>query len=159
MRAILQQLKAQWGNARGSELAAIVALLRAVYQTHQTAHWQSGGANYYGDHLLFQRLYEAILPEIDSVAERAIGTGGTSLLDGIKQATQTAEIVTLLRGAPASSPKDLVAISLNAEVLVLEVLAEALSGRLSQGQQNLLQGIADTHEGHVYLLQQRLAQG
>ena len=148
-------------NVAGS-LAALVALLRAVYQTHQASHWQTRAQTYYGDHLLFQKLYEATLPEIDQVAERAIGSGGIAMLDPVKQSSQTTDFIAAFRGRRGAtpSPTQLVEISLGAEMALLQGIDEVLSTRgISQGTQNLLQGIADVHEGHVYLLQQRLAQG
>lgn len=155
----ISQYAAQWGNARGADLSALLSLLRAVYQMHQAAHWQSRGGAYYGDHLLFQRLYEAMLKEIDSVAERAVGMGGPAMVDPIAQAVQTHAMIESVRGVGRviQSARDLVAIGLEAEKAVLFGIDEMTRRSQTQGTQNLLQGIADTHEGHVYLLQQRLA--
>jgi DNA-binding ferritin-like protein len=116
---------------------------------------------------LFQKLYEAVLPEIDGVAERAVGTGGIELVDPIVQAGQTHQFVQSFAGNDIGpyvsvrrrgSPLAYVQSSLQAELALLGALEAVLSSRrVSQGTQNLLQGIADTHEGHVYLLQQRAA--
>jgi len=160
--SILAQLTPVFGNAPASPLAALVAVLRAVYQTHQGAHWQTRTQTYYADHLLFQRLYDKLPEEIDSVAERTVGNGGVALLDPAKQAAQTLDVVASVRGKKTSlrSPQELVEISFAAEMFLLQVIDEILTTtRVSQGTQNLLQGIADAHEGNVYLLQQRLAQG
>lgn len=143
-------------------LATLVAMLRAVYQVHQGAHWQTRAQTYYADHLLFQKLYEATLPEIDSVAERTIGSGGLALLNPTSQSARTTEFIDAVRGSGAKVPNahELVAVSLSVENMLLQLIDEVLSlPGVSQGTQNLLQGIADTHEGHIYLLQQRLAQG
>jgi DNA-binding ferritin-like protein len=145
----------------GTELPNLLSLLRAVYQIHQTAHWQAKGTTSYGDHLLFQRLYEALVPEIDAVAERTIGTSANpSLVEPIAQADDTATYVAEIRHSvkKVANNKDLTYVSLYAEQYVLDMIDEILSQNQSQGTQNLLQGIADTHETHVYLLQQRLSE-
>ena len=41
-------------------LQEVLGLLRGQYWNYWTTHWQVKGENYYGNHLLFQRLYEAI---------------------------------------------------------------------------------------------------
>ena len=147
-------------NENARALATLVALLRAVYQTHQASHWQTRAKSYYGDHLLYQRLYEDTLPEIDQVAERAIGMGGLELMDPGKQSSLTTRFVSAIRGNRGlPSPRGLAQTSLRAEMALLQAIDEVLSLGASQGTQNLLQGIADKHEGHLYLLQQRLAQG
>lgn len=154
----IAQYAAQWGNARGSDLSALLSLIRAVTQIHQAAHWQSRGMAYYGDHLLFQRLYEATDKEADPVAERAVGMGGPAMVDPIAQAAQTHSMIESLRGTGRMirDDMDLAVISLGAERAVLFAVDEMLRRQQTNGTQNLLQGIADTHEGHVYLLQQRL---
>jgi hypothetical protein len=55
---------------------------------------------------------------------------------------------------------DLAKRSMIAEMTFLKVIDHVMSsldecGLLSNGIDNLLQGIADKHEGHVYLLKQR----
>lgn len=145
-----------------AELATLLTTLRAVYQFHQAHHWQSQGQSYYGDHLLFQRLYEGILPEIDAVAERVVGFGGPVLVDAVQQSVMTTEALkrfdSLEKVALRSMrPEDArVAASLEAEYALLDAIDNILSKKASQGVQNLLQGIADKHEGHTYLLQRRL---
>lgn len=154
----IAQAQSYWGDGPGASLASLLALLRAVYQIHQAAHWQSRGTSYYGDHLLFQRLYEAVLPEIDAVAERTVGTAGIPFVDPVGQAAQTHAFISTVRGdRVVRSSADLAAIGLQFESALLAAIDEIMQQRLPHGTQNLLQGIADTHMGHVYLLQQRLA--
>lgn len=149
-----------WGGGAGAGLATLLAILRATYQIHQASHWQARGVSYYGDHLLFQRLYEDIVEEIDGVAERVVGSAGIPYVDPTTQAAQTAAYVAAMRGdRVVTSTTDLAAIGLAAETVVLAQVDELMQTKLPHGTQNLLQGIADKHETHRYLLQQRLAQG
>lgn len=136
---------------------SVLADLKALYNAFQSAHWRAKGDSYYGDHLLYQRIYDDIAAEIDSVAERAIDhSGDDSFVEPGK-----------LLGATSVSLKDLVfpgelAVSLlNAEIAFLQRLDQALNrlrerGKATNGVEDLLQGIASKHEEHVYLLKQRI---
>jgi len=153
-------------DAPDAALPALVTVLRAVAMVHQTHHWLTYGSTYYADHLLFERLYNAFPEEIDKIAERAVGTGAskTAIHAGV-QANQVARCVETLCGdgstfGEGENPDSFVATSLKAERWVLDSIknvAESLKavGQLSRGTDNLLQGVEDKHEEHVYLLTQR----
>ena len=51
-------------------LVAVLVSLRALALLHQTHHWLSDGPEYYADHLLFERLYNETVEEIDAIGER-----------------------------------------------------------------------------------------
>lgn len=143
----------------GKSLASLATALHALYLLHQAAHWQTRGASYYGDHLMFQRLYKNIDKEIDSLGERAVAMGSPRLVCPITTAELSADILRAWgKGHGLDSAEKLVVLSLNAEKSVLAAIASAMAtASPSDGVQNLLQGIADAHEGSVYLLEQRLA--
>lgn len=144
------------------ELGGVLAVLRAASIVHQAHHWQTRGSSFYGDHQLFDRLYSEGLEGIDQVAERAVGLGGRELVGAARQSTLVADLIarwTSMSGD--SSAAGLAGISLGVERDVVSAVTEAkrsleASGRLTEGTDNLLQGIADQHEEFVYLLQQRL---
>ena len=143
-------------------LSSLLAVLRAGVFIHHTHHWQTRGGHYYADHLLFERLYTESEPFVDQVGERAVGSGNIALVDPIPQVQKMSQLVGLLAGADRS-PEALVTSSLSTETLILSVIDEVRSllegsGALSNGTDNLLQGIADAHEVFVYLLKQRAAQ-
>ena len=139
----------------------LLAVLRADYLIHQTAHWQTRGGHYYSDHILFQRLYEDSLDLIDSVAERAIGLGApahVALMPQVKAMQAFVGVVCSSVAAP--NAETLVKTSLKAESLTLEVIkrvktAIEANGGLTEGLDDLLQGVASKHEEFVYLLKQR----
>src|SRR5690606_13112426 len=70
-----------------------VAFLRALYLIHQHSHWCTKGDNFYGDHLLMQRLYESAAENADQAAEKAIGIFGQ---DSISLADQSRNIFKIL---------------------------------------------------------------
>lgn len=150
----------EYGDVEKAELGAVLAILRAAATLHQTHHWQTRGSSFYGDHLLFERLYNDSLGFIDQIAERAVGSGSRDLVCPKIQMNQVARLVEIW--SPDSEPDALgMAIrSLEAEKWIISFVRFASSelnskGRLSDGTENLLQGIADKHEEFLYLLQQR----
>ena len=67
---LLSSLNSRWAQMApvkgiGLSLASLGTMLHALLLLHQSAHWQVRGPTYYGDHLLFQRIYEGIAKEID----------------------------------------------------------------------------------------------
>lgn len=140
-------------------LSSVLAVLRAAAMVHQTHHWQTSGAQYYGDHLLFERLYDESQPFIDQVAERAVGAGSVALVNSLDQAKVIYELIPLMCSG-SDDPEEMVRDSLKTESLVVGVVDAAITmlegtGSLSNGTDNLLQGVSDLHEGFVYLLKQR----
>lgn len=138
---------------------SLLGSLRVLYVAYQSAHWTSRGESFYGDHLLHQRAYEAVAGEIDSIAERALGHGASdSMLDPNRQLLAALAVSKrlMLQGGPLQA-------LLAAERAFLKQLEDALcvartSNMLTDGIEDLLQGIASTHETHVYLLTRRVGE-
>jgi DNA-binding ferritin-like protein len=161
---LLGHFQNDYQDAPFAELAALLSFLRALLVVHQTHHWQSQGSNSYGDHLLFDRLYNETLPLVDSLAERTVGAGSTILVNPIIQSAHTAAIIkSVYNGAPIDpGPDALPLLSLKGVLrflLLLRMVYEALETKgllpAASGTANLLQGIADQHESFAYLLKQR----
>jgi DNA-binding ferritin-like protein len=162
LQTVVQHIKADLGEHPMSVLAAMLAFMRGESMIHQAHHWQAQGGNYYGDHLLFDRLYEGVTEDIDKLAERMVGSGVPILAHPVLHAKHTSAVVqTFYDGAPPNpTPDEHVLISLRAVLRTLVVMKMAYGyleqqGLLSHGLDNLLQGIADKHEEHIYLLKQR----
>jgi DNA-binding ferritin-like protein len=144
-------------SAEGNPLVELLGVLQAAALVHQSHHWNASGPSFYGDHLLFERLYTETLEGIDAIAERAARrVGRTVRIDPIEQTQIMLRCLAKLPVPGAGSPSEL---SLLIEGVVLDALKEAkakLEDWLTDGTSNLLDGLADKHEGFVYLLQQRL---
>ena len=154
---------AEWGGVPYSALSVVLSHLKYLYELHQNHHWTAMGDPFYGDHLLFQRLYDGVTKEVDMIAEKAIGLGCTANVDlhlvhsQVLKLISGAETATMI---PQSS--DLAKKSMMAEMNFLKVIEHVIShlkecGLLTSGLSNMLEGIADAHEGHVYLLKQRVS--
>lgn len=147
------------------ELFVALGLLRHLYLVHQTNHWIASGDVFYGDHLLFQRLYELPVGQIDQVAEKAVGLGSANLVDLSNQLEFVNELQKCCghKAYNLPHPGMLVESSLSAELTFMHAMKHICdslkdSGLMTHGLDNLLAGIEDTHEGSIYLLKQRSSQ-
>jgi DNA-binding ferritin-like protein len=153
---------AEWFGVDYAELSVILVHLRFLYVLHQTHHWSAMGDPFYGDHQLFQRLYESTAEQIDDVAEKAVGMGSERNVDLCTQLQQLFKLSagTATNGSvPQSS--ELVRRSLYAEKRFVELIGNMLDrlreqGKSTNGIENLLQGLADAHERAIYLLKRRI---
>jgi DNA-binding ferritin-like protein len=153
-----------YGDARYAELGIIIDLLRALSMLHHTHHWQAQGPQFYGDHLLYQKLYELSDGQIDLVGEKAVGLGSSELvmprhsLENMRRYIEAVEDGDILDGISLKMAKR----SLLAEksfITAGEKMMDQLKskGLLTRGVEQLLGTILDEHEGVLYLLKQRIA--
>lgn len=134
-------------------LSKYVAFTRAMYLLHQQNHW---AASHYGDHLLFQRLYEEVQEEmVDDAAERVVGLCGSLLFEG-------AEAVI----AKKFAPKDKSLISLLKSSLAIEEAFQKMckltydeikeKDMMTLGLDDLIMAQSSVGETHLYLLKQEI---
>lgn len=159
---VTENMVSEWGGVPYPELSVLLVHLKFLAAVHQNHHWITKGDPFYGDHLLFSRIYEGAVCDIDALAEKAIGLGCTSNVDIVLQHKQLCQ---LLQGygmtATIPQPTELAKRSYLAEMNFLKATAHLVehmkaNGTLTRGLDNLLAGIEDKHEGHVYLLKQRI---
>ncbi len=154
-------------HGEGLGLPTALVFVRALAMIHQGHHWLTHGDTYYADHLLFERLYNETAEEIDQIAEKAVGLGcPKDKIHPSLQSSLIAKTVHMFCGdgvntSEASNPRVYAEISLKAEEHFIASLAAIAAemknhGELTRGADNLLAGIEDKHESHVYLLKQRL---
>lgn len=159
---VTDNMVAEWGGVAYPQLSVLLVHLKFLAAIHQNHHWTTKGDPFYGDHQLFQRLYEGVTGEVDSVAEKVIGLGSVANVD---LPLQTSQLLKLVQGHGMTStipqPSELARRSYLAEMNFLKVAAHLVEhmrecGTLTRGLDNLIAGIEDSHEGHVYLLKQRI---
>ena len=158
---IVDNMVSEWGGTPYAQLSVLLAHLKFLSHVHHTHHWISRGDPFYGDHLLFQNLYEAVESEIDMVAEKAVGLGSNMNVD---INLITAQVYRLVQGYGPSSTipraSDLARRSYQAEMSFIRVVSRLVDslkemGILTRGLDNMIAGIEDKHETHIYLLKQR----
>lgn len=159
---VVDNMVAQWGNVPYPQLSVLLVHLKFLAAVHQNHHWITKGDPFYGDHLLFQRLYEGAAGEVDSVAEKAIGLGSTANVDLVLQTSQCLKLVQGY-GMTSTIPQttELAKRSYLAEMNFLKVTSHLVEhmkecGILTRGLDNLIAGIEDSHESACYLLKQRI---
>ncbi len=158
----------QWGEGfcghmeAGGEgpylLARLLACLRAVYMTLQTAHWQCKGPGYYGKHLMLQRIYEDVEKTYDGMAERLVGYYGEHIVDQSQQAAWISECVNRWNGIQCPVERAYVAAQEFAQRLNKTYASLQQSGELSLGMENFLGELAANHDQHLYFLQRATAE-
>lgn len=140
-------------------LSDLLAIVRAVYEAEHSFHWRTRGPSFYSDHLLLGRIYEATYADLDAIAEKLIGL--TSDNEAVAPVAQAQKTAVYLSGCNlGSDPSCFAAEALILEKNLIDLVSSILSmykGQLSAGLDNFLQGIADKHETHVYLLSQASA--
>jgi hypothetical protein len=159
---LTEQLVSSWSFLPYSELSVALSWLKALSTIHQSHHWQAFSDPFYGDHLMYMRLYEAVQKDVDAMAEKAVGMGTIELVDPVKVLKHTEIILSVIYEARPGipNPTDLAMRSLTAELhflKALERISQLLESRslLTAGIDNQLAGLADLHEQNVYLLKQR----
>jgi len=141
-----------------SKTAALyIATVKAIALIHQNSHWTSKGNNFYGDHLLFERIYKSALEDLDLAAEKFIGLFGASCLNYQLQADLLNKILLKYKGLEGEP----LAMSLAIEKDFLKLSSDAYNcfeeeGKLTLGLDDMVMAIASNREGSVYLLQQAL---
>lgn len=135
-----------------NELLDLWACLRAAHHLFWTLHWQSKGSQFYGDHLLFERLYTARLEEIDGLAEVIAGHYGAGQLDPVKAwAAASAKISAATKLTNPIGIAQMVLKSAEAANKATESADCPYPG----GLQGFVQNISSNHIGDLYLLKQR----
>jgi DNA-binding ferritin-like protein len=143
---------------KSSKVAALyIASLKGMALIHQNSHWTTRGIAFYGDHLLFERLYNSALEDLDLAAEKFMGLLGDEVLDYDLQADLLHKVLLKyknLEGSPLEMSltveKDFLKFSKSAYNLFEE------EGKLTLGLDDMIMAIASQREESVYLLQQAL---
>ena len=136
-------------------LSLVWANLRAEHQLFWTYHWRAKGRPYYGDHLLFQRLYEARVLEIDRLAEVLMAIGGAAVVDPLRSWEAVKAVIDATVRLPGSDVQQATAV-VNDTLRKLEAAnAQVSRTPYPLAVNNVLAGMADKQLEALYLLKQR----
>lgn len=137
--------------------ALYIASFKGLAQIHQHNHWTTNGESFYGNHLLFEKIYDSALKDLDLAAEKFVGIFGAECLDYNLQADFLNKVLkkySNLEGSPAE-------MSLAIEKDIVKLCADAYKcfekeGKLTLGLDDMLMSIASNREEAIYLLKQSL---
>ena len=137
-------------------LCDVLGCLRAQYLSYQTSHWQVVGQSFYGNHLLFERLYKSVLEQVDQLAEKLVGYLGREVVGlnhqmrHITGYTMRWSQIDCHHKRGIRSEQDLQAALQRAYDGIKQVRAMTL------GLDDWIMATANAHEENEYLLQQAL---
>jgi starvation-inducible DNA-binding protein len=145
-----------------AELKKYLALMKALQNYYQHAHWISKGEPYYADHLLFERLYGSLNEQIDTLAEKMVGVGGDHFVCVKTVMAITSKILSHIPEMDRNTlGYEMVQTSLKLEKMFLSYTKKLYTkmkedGSLTLGFDDMLMSLYNDHEGNVYLLGQRI---
>ena len=142
-------------NAIVNALVAVHVALRVEELLFHVFHWRSKGADYYGDHLLYQRLYQDRAIEIDRIGEVLLALGGPGSVAPSTTIIGMQDLAARVEATPG--PDAVRGLALVNETLRRINDANDLLGKTSYSLSvnNVLAGFADKHLEALYLLKQR----
>lgn len=144
-------------SASQATLVQLLAILRALHWAHWTTHWQVKGTPFYGDHLLFERLYSGLTGEIDGLAEKIVAYFGVEAVAPTPNMEQAIRFLALYD----QGDSDVYTRALKMELHLQNALKRTYdtlktSSNLSLGLDDFLMAVSNAHETNVYLLRQRI---
>jgi uncharacterized protein len=136
-------------------LQRLLAILRGQHWLYFSSHWQASGPNFYGQHLMLERLYSGLHDEFDTLAEKMVAQYGEPVvapgvilgLMAACVAQWSTESVPAMEGLVASEN------DLQATIRSLYDDMKA-AGQLSAGLDDYLLSLANDHDTNAYLLGQ-----
>jgi len=133
-----------------------ISYLRGLYLLHQNFHWISSGANFYGKHLLFERLYKSSQENADSAAEKIVGLFGVDFLDLKIQSKLIQQFL-----EKYATNDDIIINAKKAEEEFISFSKEFFDyleeeEKLSLGMNDLIMQISNDQETAIYLLGQHI---
>lgn len=142
-------------------LLDLLALLRAQHWLFWNLHWVTKGPNFYGNHLLFERLYDGedddggLKDDVDGLAERIVGYCGPDAIDPLDSMLRASAWVEEWTEASG----DVIEQALQSETdfqAFADLCYHALEqeGSLSLGLDDFIAALAGRHDTSQYLLGQ-----
>lgn len=138
-------------------LCNLLAALRALQQLHQTAHWSVHGEPFYGDHLLYQRLYEEMDAEFDTLAEKIVAYFDETSVNFLDQLDKMRKFAAKWEAATDCYVERTLVAERHLQDLIkdsYEVVSDY--GEMSLGLDDYLMALANDHETNIYLIQQKV---
>ena len=145
--------KSEGKSSHMKAAAMYIAMLKAMTIIHQHGHWTAKGKQFYGEHLLFERIYKSAQENLDSAVEKFIGLLGVNVL----QFTQQTEL--LNKVLSEFDDENSVERSLKAEKEFIKFSKDIYkifeeNESLTLGLDDMIMSISSDREEACYLLQQ-----
>lgn len=145
----MQKIADQYVQQMVKPFQGLLSCLKAQHWNYWSTHWVI--PNNYGDHLLFERLYNSTLGEIDTLAEKLVGIFGVESVDQATIVNLSAKYTALWVSHPDPFERGLAS-----EFTLAQMIESLVDGELTLGMDDFIRGMASDHETNIYLLKQRL---
>ncbi len=157
MRETYLQGKSGKAEQKAALLKLLLGYLRASHWIHWTSHWQVHGENFYGDHLLMEKIYKAIKKDIDTLAEKMVGMSGGQIVNPLEQTYFLLGFVNEVCHKEYTPIERAFLVEKNLQTILKRVYEE-LKGmkEITLGMDDFIMQMANDHETFLYLLTQRL---
>lgn len=136
-------------------METLAVLYRCAQLYAHRAHNVCRGETFFPDHDFLGGIYEAYEGAYDNVVERMIGLGMKPAI--VKITSEACKKFEDMASDSMVQTDTMLAKILGLEKEFCSQIEEAMKGELSQGTQNMLQGLCDESEVRQYKLKQRLA--
>lgn len=138
------------------QLQWLLSCFRAQHWSYQESHWRASGPTYYGDHLLFERLYNSIGADMDTLAEKMVAMFGGSAVATLALAPKS--MYWLEKWAKVSCLHERGMLSERCFLSCCRRTYDLLkaANALTLGMDDFLMATSSAHETNLYLLQQVL---
>jgi DNA-binding ferritin-like protein len=138
-------------------LLDVLAHLRAQHWDFWTTHWQVHGQSFYGDHLLFQRLYTGPLnDQIDQLGEKMTAFFGGEAVESMKVLDRARALVGTWAKTEDPYERAIVSEQSLQAAIMRAVMWMREHHTITLGMDDYLMSLANQHETNLYLLQQRV---
>lgn len=136
------------------QLQWLLSCLRAQYWSYQQSHWQTSGVAAYGDHLLFERLYQSVVDQTDTLAEKMVGMYGPFAVDGLDLGAKFEFWIRQWSAVPDHHDRGLFSESCFQDCCSKTYQLLKAEFAISLGMDDFLMSMASAHETNQYLLGQ-----
>ena len=161
--AALQPVKKENTQLLKTRMSQYIAMLRGMQLWYHAAHHVTRGSSFFGDHAdLYGKLYGELTEDFDKAVEKAIGLTNDEMMACPVSITQLACQVICKYPTPVS----LTSLAMASSALEMEKhhnqLVTAIFHELEDtdcltlGLDDMLMATVNDHEGHIYMLQQRV---
>jgi len=150
-------------NYDREDFIKFLSFILAIRDAYQSFHWGTSGRDFYEDHLLFERLYNEVSEEADSVAEKFVGLISPDIVDPTVLSRSRCDIYDNLMQdfdmKEGGNSFVIRAIFLEQSFLkISESFYDKLdeSKQLTLGMDDMLASIYSKHEDNIYFLKQKV---
>ena len=149
-------------GVKSDTMIKYLAIHRMMLLMYQHIHWVTRGTAFFADHLLYERIYNKIAEEIDTVAEKSIGLSGEESACPIETTRLSLNLMESLfpdfniMCDPHNMVESLILMEtefVNQSNAVYKKLEE--EEEMTLGLDDMLSSLHSSHEENLYLLKQR----